>query len=786
MHGEDLLSEMGSVCSSEVSTLVDENFSEWPFVQIRDCHPQHLTSRQLSVTENFIAELKPCSPVPHGLLRVNCDNNCALLSVGPTDLMRSCVNANGYHSSDNIVDCAVPQKRKEISVSSVKSCVCNTEEIRNFHKVVGGCAADKIEADDSQLSRENESHDTSVSESTDESGHTGDRERQTVLFRCVVEPEFSTVWLEDEACCRTRLDVCRRELVRCGDVMSSHNKGSDTCTKADKPVAVELHQQLTSTASSETFSQMTAVSADDEGSATVESEKKVCVVNYEPCDIEKRVPEIVRDTGRSHAAEELSKDNHSSHSVNSRSLWTIQTMKSSSDQSTGICRFSNELHMSEECIYKRSKICRRDPTTAKCSYEQLAGDAVVVMIHSEMAEVSDNEPTEHRSVQDDATDLGRTTAPVDVEGEDKTVRELNNTVYSRGLLYKLKNVKVDEVLSYDTCSRIVADTDTEVKGNDVDIFADKSPKALAVFGSRDLGVAGRDNSLFPELAVIRFAGTVNVDSSVEAGAIRDESESTDRLIDSVADTAVDSSVRTLVARDDVSAEMLSDIVAVPGDCTHSSTEIPFLSVSAPNDFRKSDSEVVVMATSVVDPPQAQVDILARESGITVCDHTYRKTEPCEEEIFAENFHKPVTIIRSCSDETADITDDGDVQFGITSQEEYVQTVSSGDSLPHIPIRSREEHTVPCSSTSISSQTLDLMESLVDSISQSPTGSFIDRCKADKLQTTTPALHQVNSELDNGSASVVTSVLLAHMLTADDLDGFTVQSACKLFRVYWTL
>jgi len=1061
MRGEDLLSEMGSVCSSEVSTLVDESFSEWPFVQIVDCHPRNITSRRLPVTENFVAELKPRAPVPHGLLRSSCDNSWATLSARQTELTRPCVNENGPRGIDNTVKVshyAVPQKRKEmmLSISTVKSSICSIEETRTCQKVVvGECIADRIQADDSQLPAENLSHDTSASECTVESGHTGRNERQSVLFRCIVEPEFSTAWWKDEDCCRTRLEVCRRELISVGDFASSCNKQCGICSKAPEDVAVQLYQPLRSTASSKSAAQLTTVPTDGGSPATVQCDKKVCPAKRWPCDSDRRVPEIVQDIGRSHSAEELSKVKHSLNAVNSSSLQMIQVTKCSSNQPTSVYCFSNELHRSEEGIHKRLEICRRDPvvkyldgrimsaswnnvldlnvtcsskseknlellptlwvhppnkvsvvghtvvarqslltlrtcytraaseprqvsgnfvlshastsspdisshsleskngrsehdneyrndvlsihsaqrtslgvvmalsydderlntcrmccynlsdvlqrrqmvtcsdndgtgrtnaaqsedlddkdasiavlerqspgtcklngfksssdegdtidqlqeeslsgyrqlyhsvtvlsedlppvqsvpnaisslplsktkepaglcfhspsaeehtgttgmrnsgightSTTKCSYEHLAdGDVLDVMCSEDLAETSDKKPAEDRSVkldcivQDDAADLRMSDGYSAAVGEeDKAVMELSDTVDSQGWIDKIQSVKVEEVLSYGTCSRTVADANTEVKVNDKDVCADKSPKARAVFGYIGLEVAGgNDNSLL-DLAAVSFVSTVNTDidtedNSVKAGAICDEDVATDKNIDSVSDTAVCSYVRTLTACDDVSADAFSERVTAPDDCTDSATEIS-ASTSAPNDVTSSDSKIAV-DSSVIDPQRAQVSELASESGvesdITVHDEL---TKP-REETSAENSRKRVTVMRSCSDRAVDVSGDGD---GITSREEFVQSVIAGNSVPHVLVRSDELlDIVPYGSDSladISSQPVDLLESLSYSVSQPPTSSVIDRQKADQLQVT-PASHQVNGELHSGDASMSTLVLLAY-------------------------
>ena len=984
IRAEDLLSEMGSVCSSEASTLVDESFNEWPFVQIRDCHPRNLTSRRLPVTENFVAELKPRAPVSHGLLRVSGDSNWATLSVRPVELMRPCANENGSCGTGNTVErshCGVPLKRKEVilSVSTVKSSVCSIEETRTVQKViVGGFIADGIRGDGGQLPEWNLNHDTATSECTVKNGHTDDSEHQTVLLRCMVEPEFSTVWTKDEDCCRTRLEVCRREFVSCRDLVSSCSKH-----KTDKDAAVQLLQQLTSPASFKTASQMTTVPADGVSPATVQP-KKVCIVKNEPCDIDTKVPVIVRYSGgRSHSAEQLSEDKHSSHPVNNSSPRTVQMMKSLSDLPSSVDCFSNELHRSEDCIYRQSIKCRRGPDNnyfdgqaVSASWDNVADlneirrskvfesqddvDSKITECNlrshyrkEQQQACSDTEVNNHLQLVKDVSAASRSRSDQrrltvirglpsirtqyyscdrllpDASGSPRyigrhhlylgqqlksascesvsTVRPVkskNNlellptlwvlplkkihvvqptvltpqslsTPRTRCLLsssepHNINGVMPDIVLSHtSTSSPDVSSHSSECKnsrsrnddeyrndvmgvhsvertslGADVALkydsdslhmyccnLSDMVPRCQAVmhcdsdgtdrtiasqsennddndagmvvlehqlqdscrlngFKSRNLERDTKKQPLvesadgFHQLdhsAAVRSEDLLPVgvsresmlnpdidkeDSFVTAGAIRDENKSTDRFIDSVSDTAMDSSVWTVTACDDVSAEMFSSRVVIHDDCSDSAAEKP-LSVSALNcDVTESDSVIVIDAI-VADPQSAQVSTLATESDvvseITVHDHSYQTTVPLEE-ICRENSDKPATIVRSYSD---DITGDGDVQLGITCRREFIQSVCSGDSLLHEPVRNNEVlDTVSFSSdclADMSSQISDLSESLATSISWPSSSSFVD----DRLHMT-PASHEVNSKLRSGDTSMSTPVWLAYLQTADNL------------------
>lgn len=688
--GEDL-SEVGSVCSSEVSTLVDENLNEWPLVQIRNCHPQTLTSRRLPVTENFVAELKSHTPVPHGLLRVSYDNNCATLSVRPTELTRRpCMNENGFCVIDNSIKvshCAVPQKRKEIvlSISKVKSSICSIEETRTFQKIsVNGYSANRIQAGDSQLPPVNLSDVTSASESAVENGYTDDSERQTVLFRCIVEPEFSTVWPKDENCCRTRLEVCRRELGSHGEFVSSCSRQCDISMKADKVAsAAQFCQQLTSTALSKVSAQM---NTDDVSYVAVQSEN-ACMLKYEQRDTEKKVPVIVRYTGRrSQSAERLNDNKHSSHPINNGSVHTVQMRKSLSDHSASIHHFSNELHSDKDSICRQSNICRRDPVgkyfdgrIMSASCDNVAN--LNMTCRSKMSgsrgsfdwKITENRPHSHCW-----KDWTRTWSLAKASDQERLVEDVST---SRSL-----TLMRDMLPGHTYCS------------------CDHLPPVASVISS------------YLNHSHSRHSQPLMSASSVTVRPVKSETNLVLLPTSWVSSPEKNDALRqTFVAHSPLSTsrscylQVTSERYRINGVLSH-------LSPSCTSTSSPDVSSYLLESNSSRDKhdPKYRNDVLG------IC--SVQRTSPGTD------------VAWRCDSEGG-----GDDQ--------YVIAVSSGDSLPHI--RSDEVlDTVPCSSdslASISAQAVDLSESSADSISGPCTSSIVDQYKAEQLQTT-PALRQVNDML----------------------------------------
>jgi len=366
-HSEDFLSDMGSISSTELSSLFDD-INEWPFVHVHDNHSLILANRHLPVTENFVAELKPRSPVPHGLILIDQGNSWATLLVRPAELVKADVSENSSCDTDSVVEvssCKVPEKRKEVTlyISTVTSSVSSVEETETIQKVaVGARDADTIAMDDrdSHWHPENMRCDTSDTVCTVNNGRIVDSRHGTSLYRHVVKPDFSTVWSKYEDCGRTRLLVCQRELVDFVDYVNGSKTCSGVHTEANKDFAIEVCPQSKNNALFKTSEQLhVAPAADDGRSATVQSEK-VGVVKYERCDIDNRLSVELRDAGRSRSAEPLIDGKHSSHSGTQSALQTDHQMTSTSSQPTNTQVLSNEIHRAEGYIHRQLQVCRSD------------------------------------------------------------------------------------------------------------------------------------------------------------------------------------------------------------------------------------------------------------------------------------------------------------------------------------------------------------------------------------------------------------------------------------------
>jgi len=341
LHDEDFLSDVASVCLTETSTLLDEN--EWPFVHVRDCHSLY---RQWPVTENFVAEIKSHVSVSRGLL-YNSHDDWAMLAVGPTELVKP--GSQFFDSSVEMSD----EKRKEavLHASTDKSCVGTVKDTTTLQTVgVSACTPGGIQVDDRschQLYPVDLRCDMSARQHIVESGHKVGHE--TVMCKCKVEPCCATTWSTNEDFCQSRLEDSQRELVCFADSASGCEKCHGICTRsADRDPAVQSCHQLTTTAP-----------ADASCSAVVKS-KRVGVVRYETCSIDKRLLVKLQDSGRSCSAEELHDGEHSWHPVNNSSLQSSQTMKSLSNSSSGTYVFSSRDCEAEKNICKQLEICARN------------------------------------------------------------------------------------------------------------------------------------------------------------------------------------------------------------------------------------------------------------------------------------------------------------------------------------------------------------------------------------------------------------------------------------------
>jgi len=371
---DGFLSEIDSLSSVELSAFLDES-GDWPFVQFHDDQSPTATYWQLPVTENFVPELKPHTPVSHGLL-VDHDERWAGMSVRPVELVKPSAPENACLDTDVVAkttDSQVPTKGKEVILSMLmpaESSICNVEENETSQRVVIGIyTADKLQAggDGSSHSDPNDLvYDASDSEHTAERERMAYRKCEMTSFRCRVEPDFNTVmWPKDESTCRTRLEICRRELVNFDEYSWRVFKNCHGVhTDADENDAVEICQQLMDTASSETSSQLTAVPAggsDDGGSSAADGLKKVDA-KYETHDTDKSLSIPSRDTGRSHFVESLNEDRNFSCSLTDKEPQMSHMMKSAPSQSTGTHVFSNKIDGVEERICRRPEKCRRDLT----------------------------------------------------------------------------------------------------------------------------------------------------------------------------------------------------------------------------------------------------------------------------------------------------------------------------------------------------------------------------------------------------------------------------------------
>ena len=369
-RSKDLLSEMGSISSTELSAFLDDS-DEWPYVQV--CNSRS-TNRLLPATENFVAELKGCVPVSHGLVLGGHGRNAATLPVRSAELVKPDVHQNGSRCTDSIVklsNCKVPEKRKEITLypSTVESSVCSVEETETFQKVVvGESDADRIQTDDrnTHLHPEDLCYSTSTTACTVKSGLNVDSKHAGALYRSIVEPDFCTMWSEGEDSCRTRLIVCQRELVDFGDYASDFKTRRGACTEADSDVAVELCHQLKNRTLVDNSAQITAAAADDGGRSAAVQPEEVGVVKYERCDIDNRLSVKLRHAGISRSAEQLNDDKHSLHSVTLKAPHTDRERMSASNQSMNTYVLSDEIHRATECISKQSTmvcqtICRISP-----------------------------------------------------------------------------------------------------------------------------------------------------------------------------------------------------------------------------------------------------------------------------------------------------------------------------------------------------------------------------------------------------------------------------------------
>jgi len=309
-----------------------------------------------------VAELKPHSPVPHGLILIDHGNSWATLLVRPAELVKADVSENSSRDTDSVVEvssCKVPEKRKEVTlyISTVTSSVSSVEETETIQKVTVG-AHDTIAMDvgDSYRHPENMCCDTPNTVCTVNSRCIVDSRHGTTLYRHVVKPDFSTVWSKYEDCGQTRLLVCQRELADFVDYVNGSKMCSGVCTKANKDVASEVCLQSENDALFRTSEHLNvAPDADDGCSATVQSEE-AGVVKYERCDIDSRLSVELRDTWRSRSAEPLIDDKHFSHSGIQSALHTDRQMTSTSSQPTSVQVLSDKIHRAEKCIRRRSEV----------------------------------------------------------------------------------------------------------------------------------------------------------------------------------------------------------------------------------------------------------------------------------------------------------------------------------------------------------------------------------------------------------------------------------------------
>ena len=313
-YNEDCLSELESVSSTEHSPFHDGS-SEWPFVRVRDNNSPNLTNRQLPVTEDYVAELKPRVPVSHGLMLVDLGTNWDRLTARSSLLVKPSASEDSCRETDNVAavsQCKLHEKRKEVTlcISKVKSSVCSVEETKTFQTVaLAARRSDNIEANDTSSHLCAEDLGTSTSVCVDENGLNVANSHEAISYRHKVERDLSVMCSKDDGdTCGTSSEVCRQGV--------GH-------------------------------------------SATVQSEV-ISDFNYEICDIDNRVSVTLRDRGRSHSAEQLSEGKHSSHSVSRKAQQTDRKMTSASNQSNSTSVFLDESQRGKESIYRRPEICRKD------------------------------------------------------------------------------------------------------------------------------------------------------------------------------------------------------------------------------------------------------------------------------------------------------------------------------------------------------------------------------------------------------------------------------------------
>jgi len=299
LHSDDFLSEVESISSTECSALL-EDCKEWPLVRVHDDYLPNPTVQRLSVTEDFVPELKPRAPVSHGLILHDRGKSWDTLTTRSPSLVKPGVcDFNCCEDNDAVLsDLKLPEKRKEITlyISKVECSMCRIEEIETFQKVVvAACSADKDEAVDGGGCLGPE--DLVGTLCVEGSGYDIDRSHEATLNRREVEPEFSVTKSKDKDSCRSRLEVCQRDV----------------------------------------------------GCSVAVQREMVGDVKYEISDIDNRLSVKLRDS-RSHSAECLCEAKHSSHSVSQKAP---QTSASNHSIST------DEIRRVEESI-NRPEICGRD------------------------------------------------------------------------------------------------------------------------------------------------------------------------------------------------------------------------------------------------------------------------------------------------------------------------------------------------------------------------------------------------------------------------------------------
>lgn len=795
--GEDLLSDVGSVSSTELSSLLDDS-DEWPFVHV--CNNRSLTSQWLPVTENFVSELKPRGPVSHGLIFVD---HWSTLPVMPAERVKPDGIVNDSLAINSMVavsSCKVPVKRTEVTMnlSAIKPSVYSIEETETIQNVtVDAYKADKVKTDDGityvTLKASQTDHETSaVSHST--SMHSLSR--------------------AEDCICR-HLEICRREHVSRKSV-SCDNVADLTVTGSSLRLAGQGNVDHRVTGNS--LHNLGCTEWHRARSYTRESDQRRSVKDMSVASRSLSTsgrPVVMGDASGRHycdgwlfdAADSLtyldlhgSSICHHSHRNQAQKSVSFENLAPSCSRIARTLKSEQKLElvptlwMPPTCktsVFWSTVLACQSPPTSKIYYTDNAfsTEDTTTMVTCEVtaADMSNSElavESQDSSVMSLAKSSDGIINPVHapasmlirmkdneclekppgvcgviaVSLNDSEITNSNVASHS-GMPANSSKVKVGDLTSNrselaitlhsvtsldadDTAASIVMQSDRSVNTSEV-VRAMLRGGTLCISDTRitkpdDDAEAARKSSAADQLS-------------------NDDNESLGVTVDSRCDAAADSSLGAEMACNDVGIMDPSvPAVSLLDNCSNLNTEI-----SASVSVSDSDARLVVIVTNLfdlhVDTSIDKAD-MEPESDLTALDQV---VEPFDR-MSSDNSHKPAlnTRIGKSTDQTVDmVASEDDVQVvsdsDITSSQECLPSVN----VSAQGIQGLANNDMSC----ISGSTLDIMlpssdplSSLANSVSIPPTDEHTDHSRADQH-----SVSQVNCKLCSGIVCMCATAALAY-------------------------